>query len=78
MDAGEVVEARVGRVEVAVICSTHRPTSAALATQWSQVRFPAAAASTGMGDHLRTGKPPRYFTKPPKPTQPPYPQREGK
>jgi len=24
-----------------------------------------------MGDRLRTGKPPRYFTKPPRPTQPP-------
>ena len=72
MDAGEVVEAGVGRVEVAVICSTHRPTSAAaLATRWSRVRFPAASASTEMGDRLGTGKPPRCFTKPPRPTQPP-------
>jgi len=29
--------------------------------------------STGMGDHLQTGKPPQYFTKPPRPTQPPTP-----
>ena len=42
-----------------------------IATRWSRVRFPAAAASTGMGDRLRTDKPPRYFTKPPRPTQPP-------
>jgi len=32
----------------------------------SRVRFPAAAASTCMGDRLRTGEPPRYFTKPPR------------
>ena len=37
----------------------------------SQVRFPAATASTGMGDRLWTDKPIRYFTKPPRPTQPP-------
>jgi len=27
--------------------------------------------STGMGDRLEMGKPPQYFTKPPRPTQPP-------
>jgi len=26
-----------------------------------------------MGDRLRAGKPPQYFTKPPRPTQPPTP-----
>ena len=31
----------------------------------------AAAASTGMGDRLRAGKPSRYFTKPTRPTQSP-------
>ena len=34
-------------------------------------RFPDAAASTGVGDRLRAGKPPQYVTKPPRPTQPP-------
>jgi len=34
--------------------------SAGLATRWSRVRFPAAAASTGMGDRLRVGKPFQY------------------
>jgi len=29
------------------------------------------AANTVMGDRLQAGKPPQYFTKPPKPTQPP-------
>jgi len=33
--------------------------------------FPPAMASTGMGDHLWVGKPPRYFLKPPRPSQPP-------
>ena len=43
-----------------------------LATRWSRVRFPAAAASTGMGDRLRGGgKPPQYFIKQHRPTQPP-------
>jgi len=37
----------------------------------SRVRFPAAAARTEMGDRLRADKPPQYFTKPPRPTQPP-------
>jgi len=36
-----------------------------------RVRFPAAAACTGMVDRLRTGKPPRYFIKPSGPTQSP-------
>jgi len=44
---------------------------AGLASRRSRVRFPAAAASTGMGDRLRAGKPPQYFTKPSRPTQPP-------
>ena len=44
--------------------------NAGLATRWSRVRFPAAAASNGMGDRLRAGKPPQYFTEPPRPTQP--------
>jgi len=34
-------------------------------------QFPAAATNTGMGDRLWAGKPPQYFTKPPRPTQPP-------
>jgi len=35
--------------------------------------------STGMGDCLLAGKPPQYFTKPPRPTQPPTPSgRENK
>ena len=42
-----------------------------LATRWSQVRFPSAATNTGMGDRLRAGKPPQYFTKPTRSTQPP-------
>jgi len=46
-----------------------------LATRWSRVRFPAAAASTGMGERWPPsgGKPPQYFTEPepPRPTQPP-------
>jgi len=44
-----------------------------LATRLSPVRFPAAAASTWMGDRLRAGKLSQYayFTEPPKPTQPP-------
>jgi len=42
-----------------------------LATRWSRVRFPAAAACTGMVDRLLTGKPPRYFIKPSGPTQSP-------
>jgi len=29
------------------------------------------AANTGMGDRLLAGKPPQYFTEPPRPTQPP-------
>jgi len=33
--------------------------------------FRAAPASTVIDDRLRTDKPPRYFTKPPRPTQPP-------
>jgi len=33
--------------------------------------FSAAAAGTGMGDRLLTGKPPRHFNKPLRPTQPP-------
>ena len=33
-------------------------------------RFQAAATNTGMGDRLRAGKPPQYFTKPLGPTQP--------
>jgi len=33
--------------------------------------IPAAAANTWMGDRLRAGKPPQYFTEPPRPTQPP-------
>ena len=33
--------------------------------------LPAAAASTGTRNHLRAGKPPQYFIKPPRPTQPP-------
>jgi len=33
--------------------------------------------NTGMGDRLRTGKPPRYFTKPYKPTQLPTLGRTG-
>jgi len=37
----------------------------------SRVRFQAVAASTGMGDRLGAGKPPKYFTKPSRPTQPP-------
>jgi len=36
------------------------------ATWWSRVRFPAAA-NTGMGDRLRAGKPPQYFTEPTQP-----------
>ena len=36
-----------------------------------RVRFPADAASNGMVDRLRMSKPTRYFTKPPRPTQPP-------
>jgi len=31
----------------------------------------AAAKNTGMNDRLQVGKPPQYFTKPPRPTQPP-------
>jgi len=38
------------------------------AAQWSRARFPTAA---GMGDRLWTDKPPQYFTKPARPTQPP-------
>jgi len=30
-----------------------------------------AAASTGMGNRRRAGKPSQYFTEPPRPTQPP-------
>jgi len=37
----------------------------------SQVQFPATVTNTGMGDCLGAGKPPPYFTKPPRPTQPP-------
>ena len=37
----------------------------------SLVQFPAAATNTGMGDGLRVGKPPQYYTKLPRPTQPP-------
>jgi len=36
-------------------------------TRWSRVRFPAAEANTGMGDRLRAGKPPQYFTEPTQP-----------
>jgi len=32
--------------------------------------IPAATASTGMGDRLRTGKPSPYFIKSARPTQP--------
>jgi len=39
-----------------------------LATQWSRVRFPTDA---GMGDRLWADKPPQYFTKRARPTQPP-------
>jgi len=40
--------------------------------RWSRVQFTAAAVSkTGTGDDLRAGKPPQYFSKPPRPTQPP-------
>ena len=35
------------------------------------------AANTEMGDRLRSGKPPQYFTKPPRPTQPPTLNRTG-
>ena len=42
-----------------------------LATRWSRVRFPAAAATTGKGHRLRAGTRPRYFIKTPRPTQPP-------
>jgi len=35
------------------------------------VQSPAAATHTGIGDRLRAGKPPQYFTKSPRPTQPP-------
>ena len=42
-----------------------------LATRESQVQFPTVATNTEMGDRLRAGKPPQYFTKPPRPTQPP-------
>jgi len=42
-----------------------------LATRWLRVRFPAATASTGMGDRLRLGKLPRYFTMPHRSAQPP-------
>ena len=44
---------------------------AGLATRRSRVRFPAAAASTGLGDRLRARKPPQYVTKSSRPTQPP-------
>ena len=36
-----------------------------------QVLHFALLCSTGMGDRLRAGKQPQYFTKPPRPTQPP-------
>jgi len=39
-----------------------------LATQWSRVRFPTTAR---MGDRLWADKPPQYFTKPARLTQPP-------
>ena len=48
-----------------------------LATRRSRVRLPAAVASTGTSDRLRTGKLPRYFTKPLKPTQPPSLRETG-
>ena len=38
---------------------------------------PLHAASTGMGNRLRAGKPPQYFTKPPRPTQPPTLSERG-
>ena len=41
-----------------------------LATRWLRLRFPAAAANTGMGDRLRAGKLPQYFAEPCIPTQP--------
>ena len=42
-----------------------------LATRRSRVQFPAAATNTGMNDRLPAGKPPQYFTKPPRSTQTP-------
>ena len=49
-------------------CLFNYTTSAAV--HKTRVRFPAAAASTGIGDHFHAGKPPQYLTKPPRPTQP--------
>jgi len=45
----------------------------ALATWWLRVWILAAAVNTGTGDCVWVGKPPQYFTKPPRPTQPPTP-----
>jgi len=49
-----------------------------LAIRRSRVRFSAAAAGTGTGDRLRAGKPPQYFTRPLRPTQPPTLSGTGK
>jgi len=45
--------------------------SVGLTAQCLQVRFPADATNTAIGDRLWLGKPPQYFTKPPRPTQSP-------
>ena len=37
---------------------------------FNSLPFLASATETGMGGHLRAGKPPQYFTKPLMPTQP--------
>jgi len=54
------------------------PSPSCLAYTRSRHRFPAAATDTAMGDRIRTGKPPQYFTQPPRPTQPPTLTRTGK
>jgi len=48
-----------------------------LATRRLRLRLPATAASNGIGDRLRAGKPPQHFTKPPGQLSRSYPQRDG-